>query len=42
MTQGDFSADPVDRHSPSNAGDAGLSPGRGTRIPHAEGRLSHN
>ena len=24
----------------SNAGDTGLNPGRGTKIPHAEGQLS--
>ena len=30
---GDFSADPVDRHSPSNARDTGLSPGRGKTVP---------
>ena len=28
------------KNSPSNAGDAGLIPGRGTRIPHAVGQLS--
>ena len=28
------------KNSPSNAGDMGLIPGRGTRIPHAVGQLS--
>ena len=28
------------KNLPSNAGDAGLIPGRGTKIPHAAGQLS--
>ena len=28
------------KNSPSNTGDAGSIPGRGTRIPHAVGQLS--
>ena len=28
------------KNPPSNAGDAGLIPGRGTKIPHAMGQLS--
>ena len=28
------------KNPPSNAGDAGLIPGRGTKIPHASGQLS--
>ena len=27
------------RNLPSNAGDLGLIPGQGTKIPHAEGQL---
>ena len=32
----DFPSGPVVKNLPSNAGDAGLIPGRGTKIPHAE------
>ena len=28
------------KNPPSNAGDAGLIPGQGTKIPHAAGQLS--
>ena len=28
------------KYPPSNAGDAGSSPGQGTKIPHAAGQLS--
>ena len=31
---------PVVKNPPSNAGDAGSNPGRGTQIPHAMGQLS--
>ena len=33
----DFPGDPVVKNPPSNAGDAGLIPGQGTKIPHAVG-----
>ena len=33
----DFPAGPVVENLPSNAGDAGLIPGRGTKISHAAG-----
>ena len=36
----DFPDGPVVKNPPSNAGDAGLIPGRGTKIPHAMGQLS--
>ena len=35
-----FPGGPVVKNPPSNAGDAGLIPGRGTKIPHASGQLS--
>ena len=35
----DFPGGPVVKNSRSNAGDAGLIPGRGTKIPHAAGQL---
>ena len=35
-----FPGGPVVKNLPSNAGDAGSSPGRGTKIPHAKGQLS--
>ena len=37
---GDFPGGPVVKKPPSNAGDAGSIPGRGTKIPHAAGQLS--
>ena len=37
---GDFPGGPVVESPPSNAGDAGLIPGRGNGIPHAAGQLS--
>ena len=37
---GDFPGGPVVKNLPSNAGDAGLIPVWGTRIPHAVGQLS--
>ena len=37
---GDFPGGPVVQNLPSNAGDTGLIPGRGTKIPHAAGQLS--
>ena len=36
----DFPGGLVVKHPPSNAGDAGQIPGRGTKIPHAVGQLS--
>ena len=36
----DFPGGPVVKYPPSNAGDAGLIPGWGTKIPHAAGQLS--
>ena len=36
----DFLGGPVVENPPSNAGDAGLIPGQGTKIPHAAGQLS--
>ena len=36
----DFPGGPVVKNPPSNAGDMGLIPGRGTKIPHATGQLS--
>ena len=36
----DFPGGPVVKNPPSNAGDAGSIPGRGTKIPHATGQLS--
>ena len=38
--EGDFPGGPVVKNPPSNAGDSGLIPGWGTRIPHATGQLS--
>ena len=32
----DFPGGPVVKNVPSNAGDAGLTPGQGSKIPHAE------
>ena len=37
---GDFPGGPVVKNLPSDAGDAGSIPGRGTKIPHAAGQLS--
>ena len=36
----DFPGGPVVKNPPSNAGDVGSIPGRGTKIPHALGQLS--
>ena len=36
----DFPGGPVVKNPPSNAGDVGLIPGWGTKIPHAMGQLS--
>ena len=36
----DFLSGPVVKNLPSNAGDLGSIPGRGTKIPHAKGQLS--
>ena len=38
--QWDFSRSPVVENPSYNAGDAGSIPGRGTKIPHAAGKLS--
>ena len=35
----DFLVGPVVKNPPSNAGDTGLIPGQGTKIPHAVGQL---
>ena len=35
----DFPGGPMVKKPPSNAGDKGLIPGRGTKIPHAMGQL---
>ena len=37
---GNFPAGPVVKNLPSNAGDAGSIPGRGTKIPHTVGQVS--
>ena len=37
---GDLPGGPVIKNPPSNAGDTGSIPGRGTKIPHAAGQLS--
>ena len=39
-TIGDFPGGPVVKNPPSNAGDGGSIPDRGTKIPHAAGQLS--
>ena len=36
----DFPGGPMVKHPPSNAGNTGLIPGRGTKIPHASEQLS--
>ena len=40
MGRGDFPGGPVVKNLPYNAGDAGLIPGQGAKIPHATGQLS--
>ena len=40
MGKGDFPGGPVVKNLPSNAGDAGLIPGWGSKIPRAAGQLS--
>ena len=40
MEPRDFPGGPVIKNPPSNAGDMGSIPGRGTKIPHAAGQLS--
>ena len=43
MRYRDFPGGPVVKNPPSNAGDVGLIPGGGTKIPHAAGQLgSHD
>ena len=37
---GDFPGGPVVKNPPSNAGDAGSIPGRGSKVTHAMGQLS--
>ena len=39
-SKGDSPGGPVVKNPPCNAGDAGLIPGQGTRIPHAARQLS--
>ena len=39
LVWGDFPGGPVVKNPPSNAGDAGLVLGLGTKIPHAAGKL---
>ena len=39
-TNGDFTDGPVVKNPPSNTGDVGSIPGRGTKIPRAAGQLS--
>ena len=36
----DFTGGPVVKNPPCNAGDAGSTPGRGTKVPHAVEQLS--
>ena len=36
----DLPGGPIVKNPPSNAGDTGLIPGQGTKIPHAVGQLS--
>ena len=36
----EFPSGPVVKNLPFNAGDTGLIPGQGTKIPHAAGQLS--
>ena len=38
-SSGDFPGGPVVKNPPSNAGDVGSIPCRGTKIPHAMGQL---
>ena len=38
----DFEGGPVVKNLPANAGDVGLIPGQGTKIPHATGELRPN
>ena len=40
VRSGDSPGGPVVKNPPSNAGDAGSMPGRGTKTPHAAGQLS--
>ena len=42
MAHWDFPGGPVVETSPSNAGDAGLIPGRGAQIPHASQPKNQN
>ena len=37
----DFLGGPMVKNPPSSAGDSGSIPGRGIKIPHAAGQLSH-
>ena len=41
-TSGEFLGGPVGETSPSNAGDMGLTPGWGAKIPHAWGPKQQN
>ena len=40
LPSGDFPGGPVVKNPPVNAGDTGLIPGLGTKIPHPMGQLS--
>ena len=40
MNSRDFPGGPVVKNPPSNAGDAGMIPGQGTKIPYAVGQLA--
>jgi len=40
LPSGDFPGGPVVKNPPVNAGDTGLIPNLGTKIPHAMGQLS--
>ena len=42
QSRGDFPGGPVVKTLPSNAGDAGLIPGRGAKSPHASGPKNQN
>jgi len=40
--EGDFPGSPVVKSPPSNARDAGSTPGQGTKIPHSKEQLSQS
>ena len=41
MQTGTFPSGPEVKNLPCNAGDTGLIPGGGTKIPHVTGQLNH-